>query len=166
MLFKGEFPVLGLTTQLQELSGYTGAGAGYTIQTQAFKPSTREVIDFPIPASAALSQYIYQAPFTTAVIGLRLNWVVQSTGASNLSVLRVVGDTVAPGAANGTTLILLQSAVTSMQGTANTRQNLALSTASGLPLVLSPGDQIAVFASATLAGLSGANLQIELAQIG
>jgi len=72
----------------------------------------------------------------------------------------------APAAANGTTIILLTSAVTSLQGTANTRQNLALSTAAGNPLVLNAGDQIAFFWSAATTGLAGCNVQIELSQLG
>src|SRR6266850_7032194 len=163
MLCRNENPVLGPLTQVNE-SGTLSTNS--TLVSSNFKPTSREFISFPVPASAALSQYLWQAPWSCQVVGIRLNWVVQSTGASNLSVLRVTADAVAPGAANGTTLILLQNAVTSMQGTANTRQNIALSVAAGNPLILNPGDQVAVFASATLVGLSGANLQIEIAQIG
>jgi len=167
MLFKGEFPVLGPTTQIQELSGYTGAGAGYTIALNAYKPGSREIIDYQLLANAgSAGQWVYQAPFTCQVIGLHINWTVQSTGASNLSIERITADAIAPAAANGTTIILLTSAVTSLQGTANTRQNLALSTASGNPTVLNPGDQIALFWSAATTGLAGCNVQIELAQIG
>ena len=165
MLFKGEFPVLGATTLEQELSGYTGAGAGYTIALNQYKPQTREIIDIPLAPAGVITQWAYQAPMTQQVIGIRINWTVQSTGAANLSVVRVTADALAPQAANGTTVILLTSAVVSLQGTANTRQNLALSTAAGQPLILNPGDQIGLFSSASAAGLV-ANLQIELAQIG
>ncbi len=165
MLFKGEFPVLGAATQIQELGLTPTSSSAQTLN--AFKPNSREILTVPlIVAAAASSQYVYQAPWTCQVVGIRLNWTVQSTGAANLSVLRVTADAVAPGAANGTTLILLTNAVASLQGTANTRQNLALSAAAGNPLILNAGDQIAIFESAATTGLAGAYVQVELSQIG
>jgi len=167
MLFRNENPNLGPSTQIQELSGYTGAGAGYTIATNNYKPGSREIIDYQLIAAGATGgQWVYQAPFACQVIGAHINWTVQSTGASNLSIERITADALAPAAANGTTIILLTSAVTSLQGTANTRQNLALSTAAGNPLVLNAGDQIAFFWSAATTGLAGCNVQIELSQLG
>ncbi len=167
MLFRNENPNLGPSTQIQELSGYTGAGAGYTIALNNYKPNSREIIDYQLIAAGATGgQWVYQAPFSCQVIGLHINWTVQSTSPSNLSIERITADALAPAAANGTTIILLTSAVTSLQGTANTRQNLALSVAAGNPLVLNPGDQIAFFWSAATTGLAGCNIQVELAQIG
>jgi len=160
-LFRDENPALGPTTTVKELSGYGSA----TPVVAYYKPGTREILDIPLAPAGTITQWAYQAPFTCQVVGMRLNWTVQSTGAANLSVVRVTADSLAPQAANGTTVILLTSAVVSLQGTANTRQNLTLSTASGSPLILNPGDQIGLFSSASAAGLVG-NLQIELAQIG
>jgi hypothetical protein len=165
MLFLGEFPVLGPNTKVQELSGYAGAPAGNPV-LNAFKPGTREVISVPLVAAATFSQYIFQAPWLCQVVGIRVNFTVQSTGAANMSIERIIGDTVAPGATNGTTIILLTNAVVTLQGTANTRQNVALSVAAGSPLVLNAGDQIALFNAATSAGLVGGYVQIEIAQIG
>lgn len=161
-LFKDENPALGPTTSVKEFSGY---GAGNPV-VNYFKPTTREVIQVQLPTTAASSgTWVYQAPWQCQVVGIRLNWAVQSTGAANLSIERITGDTIAPAAANGTTIILLTAAVASLQGTANTRQNLALSIAAGSPLVLNAGDQIALFTSASTAGLVG-YAQIEIAQIG
>jgi hypothetical protein len=160
-LFRDENPALGPLTTVKELSGY---GSGTPV-VNYFKPGTREICDIPLAPAGVITQWAYQAPFQSVVVGIRLNWTVQSTGAANLSIVRVTADALAPQAANGTTVILLTSAVVSLQGTANTRQNLTLSTAAGSPLVLNAGDQIGLFSSATAAGLV-ANLQIELAQIG
>ncbi|SRR6266576_6002797 len=162
MLFRNENPVLGPLTQINELGTLA---SNSTLLSNNFKPTSREVISFPIPASAVTTQWLWQAPWQCQVVAIRVNWAVQSTGASNLSVEKIATDTVAPAASNGTTIVLLSNAVISMQGTANTRQNIALSTASGA-LNLNAGDQIAVFASATLAGLVGAILQVEIAQLG
>lgn len=161
MLFKNENPVLGAGTKLTEFSGY---GAGQP-KSNAFKPTTRETLAIQIPATLT-SEYVFEAPWKCQVVAMHLNWTVQSTGASNLSVEKVTADGVAPAAANGTTLVLLTSAVVSLQGTANSRKELTLSTAAGSPLVLNAGDQIALFVSAAPAGLVGANLQIDIAQIG
>lgn len=164
MLFRNENPVLGPFTQINE-QGTLATNS--TLVSNNFKPSSREILSVPlIVAAAASSQYIFQAPWQCQVVGVRLNWTVQSTGASNLSVERITADAVAPAAANGTTIILLTAAAASLQGTANTRQNLALSTAAGNPLVLNAGDQIAIFESAATTGLAGAYVQVELAQIG
>jgi hypothetical protein len=160
-LFRDENPALGPTTSVKELSGY---GAGNPV-VNYFKPGTREILDIPLAPAGVITQWVYQAPFSCQVVGIRINWTVQSTGAANLSVERITADALAPQAANGTTVILLTSAVVSLQGAANTRQNLVLSTASGSPLILNAGDQIGLFSSASAAGLV-ANLQIELAQIG
>ena len=162
-LFRDENPALGPTTTVKELSGY---GAGTPV-INYFKPGTRDVIDYALLAAAATGgQWVYQAPFAAQVVGIHINWTVQSTGASNLSIEKITADAIAPAAANGTTIVLLTSAVTSLQGTANTRQNLALSTAAGSPLVLNAGDQVAFFWSAATTGLAGCNVQVELAQIG
>lgn len=161
-LFRDENPALGPSCSVKELSGY---GAGSPV-VNYFKPGTRETVSVPLPTTASSSgQWIFQAPWTCQVVGIRINWTVQSTGAANLSIERVIGDTVAPAAANGTTIILLSTGVISLQGTANTRQNVALSVAAGSPLILNAGDQIALFTSASTAGLVG-YVQVEVAQIG
>jgi|SRR6267378_251835 len=164
MIFRNEQLPLGAQTTINEQGTLA---SNTTLVNNNFKPSSREILSVPlIVAAGASSQYIFQAPWQCQVVAIRLNFTVQSTGASNLSVERITADAVAPGAANGTTIILLTSAVASLQGTANTRQNLALSTAAGLPLVLNAGDQIAIFESAATTGLAGAYVQVELAQIG
>jgi hypothetical protein len=162
-LFRDENPALGASTSVKELSGY---GAGNPT-VNYFKPTTREVIDVQLIANAgSAGMWVYQAPWACQVVGAHINWTAQSTGASNLSIEKITADALAPAAANGTTIVLLTNAVVSLQGTANTRQNLTLSSASGSPLVLNPGDQIALFWSAATTGLAGCNVQIELAQIG
>ena len=154
---------MGPTSTIQELSGY---GAGNPVANN-FKPTSREVIDVPVLAvAAAAGQYIFQAPWQCQVVGVRFNLTVISTGAATLSVERIIGDGVAPAAANGTTIILMTTATINLQSTVNTRQNVALSTAAGSPLILNAGDQLALFQSAASTGLAGANVQIEIAQIG
>jgi hypothetical protein len=161
-LFKDENPALGPLTTEKELSGY---GAGTPVVSY-FKPTTREFVSINLQAASATTQYLWQAPWTAQVIGIHFNCTT-AAGAGVLSVERIIGDTVAPAAANGTTIILLTAAtLTLTSATANTRQNLALSTAAGSPLVLNPGDQLAYFLSAAPTSLVGGNLQIELAQIG
>lgn len=161
-LFKDESPALGQFTTEKELSGY---GAGSPVVSY-FKPQTREIISVPLAAASGLTAYVYQAPFQCQVVGVHFNCTTVAA-AGVLSVERIIGDTVAPAAANGTTIILLTAATLTLSGaTANTRQNLALSVAAGSPLVLNAGDQIAYFLSAAPTNLVGGNLQIELAQIG
>jgi hypothetical protein len=167
MIFLGEFPVLGPKTLVQEVSGYAGSNypAAGQPSLQAFKPTTREPVQAALTATST-SGYMFQAPWQCQVIGIHYNCTTVG-GASNLSVERIIGDTVAPGAANGTTIILLTSAVLAVAGaTANTRQNLALSTAAGSPLILNAGDQIAYFLSAAPTGLVGGLIQVEIAQLG
>jgi hypothetical protein len=161
-LFRNENPNLGSTTTVQELSGY---GTGTPVVNN-FKPGTREVLSVPLAAASALTQYIFQAPWQCQVVGIRYNCTT-AAAAGVLSVERIIGDTVAPAAANGTTIILLTAATATLSGfTANTRQNLALSTAAGSPLILNAGDQVAYFLSAAPTSLVGGDLQIEIAQIG
>lgn len=160
-LFRNENPNLGPLTTVAELSGF---GAGNPILSN-FKPGTREIVSVPL-AIGATTQYVFQAPWQCQVVGLHYNCTT-AAGATNLSIERIIGDSVAPGAANGTTIILLSTGVLALAGfTANTRQNIALSVAAGSPLVLNAGDQIALFFSAALATAVGAYVQIELAQIG
>lgn len=160
-LFRNEGPNLGPGTTVFELSGY---GAGNPVQNN-YKPTTREIITVPLTIGAT-SQYVYQAPWSCQVIGIHYNCTT-AAGATNLSIERIIGDSVAPAAANGTTIILLSTGVLALAGfAANTRQNIALSVAAGSPLVLNAGDQIALFFSSALATAVGAYVQIELTQIG
>lgn len=161
-LFRDENPALGPTTSVKELSGY---GAGNPVVSY-FKPSTREFVTINLQAASPLTQYLFQAPWAAQVVGVHYNCTT-AAAAGVLSVERIIGDTVAPAAANGTTILLLTAATMTLSGfAANTRQNVALSTAAGSPLILNPGDQIAYFLSAAPTSLVGGNLQIELAQIG
>jgi hypothetical protein len=165
-LFRNEGPNLGPGTTVYELSGY---GTGTPIANN-FKPSTREIFSWNMSALANaagnLSGYIFQAPWSCQVVGVHFNCTT-AAAAGVLSVERIIGDTVAPGAANGTTIILLTSATMTLSGfTANTRQNVALSTAAGSPLILNPGDQLAYFLSAVPTSLVGGLLQIETQQLG
>lgn len=161
-LFKDENPQLGPQTSVKELTGY---GAGTPV-VNYFKPQTREVLSVPLVAASSVTAYVYQAPYTCQVVGIHFNCTT-AAAAGVLSVERIIGDTVAPAAANGTTIILLTAATLTLSGaTANTRQNLALSVAAGSPLILNAGDQIAYFLSTAPTSLVGGNIQIEIAQIG
>lgn len=161
-LFKDENPQLGPTTSVKEFSGYGAA----TPVVNYFKPQTREIISVPLAAASGVTAYVYQAPYACQVVGIHFNCTT-AAGAGVLSVERIIGDSVAPAAANGSTIILLTAATLTLSGaTANTRQNLALSVAAGSPLVLNAGDQIAYFLSTAPTSLVGGNLQIEIAQIG
>lgn len=163
-LFRNENPNLGAQTTVAELA-LNGVSNATTV-TNNFKPTTRECISVPLAAASAVTAYVYQAPWQCQVVGVHFNCTT-AAAAGVLSVERIIGDSVAPAAANGTTIILLTAATATLSGfTANTRQNLALSTAAGSPLILNAGDQIAYFLSAAPTSLVGGNLQIEIAQIG
>src|SRR6267142_1272958 len=156
MLFKNENPVLGPTSQITEV-GLTSTSST-ALATNSFKPTSREVVTVPLVAGA-LAQWACQ------VLAIRFNGTVVGA-AYNLSVEKINTDGVAPAAANAGTIVLLTNAVFALNTfTPNTWANIALSTASGA-LNLNPGDGIALFVSASDAGLVGAVVQIELAQIG
>jgi len=162
MLFKNENPVLGPTSQITEV-GLTSTSST-ALATNSFKPTSREVVTVPLVAGA-LAQWAYKAPWACQVLAIRFNGTVVGA-ASNLSVEKINTDGVAPAAANAGTIVLLTNAVFALNTfTPNTWANIALSTASGA-LNLNPGDGIALFVSASDAGLVGAVVQIELAQIG
>lgn len=163
-LFRNENPNLGPLTTVNEVA--LSNVSNTTTVSNNFKPSTREIISVPLAAASATSAYVYQAPWQCQVVGIHFN-ATTAASAGVLSVERIIGDSVAPAAANGTTIILLTAATATLSGfTANTRQNLALSVAAGSPLILNAGDQIAYFLSTAATALVGGNLQIELAQIG
>ncbi|SRR6266403_1752218 len=164
-LFRDENPALGPTTQVKELSGY---GAGTPV-VNYFKPGTREIIDVPLLSASTTPAnfWVYQGPFSSQFVGAHANFTVTSTsGTANL--VKITADGIAPSTAdNGTTVRNLLSAPMSLSGTANTRVNGSLnSAAAGSPLILNPGDQIAIQLGGTLTGLAGCNVQFELAQIG
>lgn len=161
MLFRNEAPNLGLQTTLQENSGY-GAGSP---KLNNYKPTTREMVDVTIQAAAQhVSQWVYQAPWKCQVIAIHENHTVASTSGT-LDVVKIMADSVAPAAANGTTIITMLTAPMSTAGVANTRQNLAL-TATAASLVLNPGDQLAVVAGGTATNYAGGIVQIEIVQLG
>jgi hypothetical protein len=163
MLFRNENPVLGPSTQVNE-QGTLASNS--TLVSNNFKPGTREIFSIPLAAASALTAYLFQAPWACQVVAIRYNCTT-AAAAGVLSVERIIGDAVAPAAANGTTIILLSAATATLSGfAANTRQNLALSVAAGNPLVLNAGDQIAYFLSTAPTSLVGGVLQIEVAQIG
>lgn len=161
-LFRDENPVLGPSTQVKELSGY---GAGNPV-VNYFKPCTREIIDFTMSSAAQhTTGWVFQAPWKCQVVGIHENHTVASTSGT-LDIVKIQADGVAPAAANGTTIISQLTAPMSTAGAANTRQNLALSTASGSPLVLNAGDQLAVVSGGTNTNYAGGSVQIEVSQIG
>ena len=160
-LFRDEAPALGQNFQVKELSGY---GAGTPV-TNYFKPCTREIVDVTMPTTAQhTTQWVYQAPWKCQVVGIHENHTVASASGT-LDVIRIQADGIAPAAANGTTLISMLTAPMSTAGTVNTRQNLALSTAAGNPLVLNAGDQLAVVSGGTVTQYAG-SVQIEVVQLG
>ena len=162
-LFRDEAPVLGQAIQVKELSGY---GAGTPV-TNYFKPTTRELVDVTMQAAGQhITQWVYQAPWKCQVVAVHENHTVASASGT-IDVVRIQADGVAPAAANGTTIIsMLGAGPMSTAGAANTRQNLALSTAAGLPLVLNAGDQLAVVAGGSNVGYAGGVVQIEITQLG
>jgi hypothetical protein len=161
-LFRDEAPVLGQAIQVKELSGY---GAGNPV-TNYFKPTTRELVDVTMQAAGQhVTQWIYQAPWKCQVVAIHENHTVASTSGT-IDVVRIQADGIAPAAANGTTIISMLTAPMSTAGAANTRQNLALSTASGNPLILNAGDQLAVVAGGSSVNYAGGVVQIEITQLG
>lgn len=161
-LFRDENPALGPTTSVKELSGY---GSGNPV-VNYFKPGTREIIAVTIStATQHATGWVFQAPWKCQVVAVHENHTVASTSGT-MDVVRIQADAVAPATANGTTIISMLTAPMSTAGTANTRQNLALSTASGSPLVLNAGDQLAFVTAGTATGYAGGVIQVEIAQIG
>src|SRR5271156_2022363 len=161
--FRDESPALGRLTTVAEISGYAGSNypAGGEPLQNYYKPTTREVLDVQFSVllnpSTNLTGYVYQAPWQCQVVGIHYNCTT-AAGAGVLSIERIIGDSVVPAAANGTTIILLTASTATLSGfAANTRQNLALSTAAGSPLVLNAGDQIAYFLSTSPTALVGGN---------
>ncbi len=166
MLFRNENSVLGPSSQINEFGTLS---TNSTLVSNNFKPVSREMLEIQfsatINAGANLSGYVYLAPWACQVVGVRYNCTV-AAGAGVLSIEKINADSVAPAAANGTTIVLLTAATMTLSGfTANTRQNPALSTASGA-LLLNAGDQIAFFLSAVPTSLVGGNVQVELVQLG
>lgn len=160
MLFKNENPVLGASTKLTEFSGY---GAGQP-KSNAFKPTTREVLTFQVPQSGT-AFWIFQAPWKCQVVAAHFNCT--TTGAAvTATVEKIQADGIAPAAANGGTIVNVLSSTIPMNPTANTRANFTPSTAAGSPAVLNAGDQLAVFLSGATTTLVGGNLQVEVVQIG
>ena len=160
-IFKNENPVLGAKTALTEYSGY---GSGNP-KAASYKPTTREIIQVPIQAASALSQWVFQAPWKCQVLGAHFNCTTAGA-AVTATVEKIMADGVAPAAANGTTIINVLASTVPMNPTANTRANFAPSTAAGSPAILNAGDQLAVFLSGAPTALVGGLLQIEIAQIG
>lgn len=162
-LFSNEAPILGAGTTLAEVG--LGPTSSSTQVGHAYKPTTRELVDVTIQAAAQhVSQWIYQAPFKCQVVAIRENHTVASSSGT-LDVVKIMADAVAPATANGTTIISQLTGPLSTAGTANTRQNLALSSATGNPSILNPGDQLAVVAAGTATGYAGGILQIEIVQL-
>jgi len=164
MLFKGEFPVLGPTSQIQE-NGTLASNT--TLVLNSFKPTSREFVTVTQLAAASLAnEWIYTAPWACQVVAVRCNFTVTSTSGT-LNIIKITGDTIAPSTAdNAGTVRNIVNAPLSLSGVANTRVNGVMNTASGNPTVLSAGDQLAYQLAGTLTGLVGLTFQVELAQIG
>lgn len=166
-LFRDENPALGPTTQVKELSGYGTA----TPLVSYLKPTTREMVDLQLsvitnPSGTALVGWIYQAPWKCQVIAVHENHTTAAAASTTVDIIRIQADSVVPATANGTTLISMLAAPLSLAGTANTRQNPALSAAAGSPTVLNAGDQLAFVINQAPTGLAGCNVQVEITQIG
>lgn len=163
-LFSRENPVLGPGTTLVEQANVNTSVTSTTVS--AFKPTTREIIDVTMQAAGQhITQWIYQAPWKCQVVAVHENHTVASASGT-LDVVRIQADSVAPTTANGTTIISMLTTPMSTAGSANTRQNLALSAASGSPLILNPGDQLALVAGGSNTSYAGGIVQIEISQLG
>jgi hypothetical protein len=166
-LFRDENPNLGPLTTVKELSGF---GTGTPLVSN-FKPTTREMVDLQLsiitnPSGTALVGWLYQAPWKCQVIAVHENHSTAAAASTTVDIIRVQADGVAPATANGTTLISVLAAPISLAGTANTRQNVALSVAAGSVFVLNAGDQLCYVINQAPTGLAGCNVQVEIAQIG
>lgn len=168
-LFRSESPNLGPTTTVQELSGF---GAGNPI-TSNFKPTTREIVSFSqTSATVPATQYVFVAPWQCQVLAVRISLQTLSTSGT-LAVVKVpqaslpLAPTTAVGT-SGVVNILNTSNVNIGSGgiTVNSTNLPALNGGSGSPLVLNPGDQLALQFASTLTSLAGLYVQIEIAQIG
>lgn len=164
-LFRNESPNLGASTSVQEVGASSTSTA--TLVTSNYKPFTREMVDFQLSAvantAANLTGWVYTAPFACQVIAIRYNAAVVSSAATAvLDIQKIVADAVAPG--SGTTLLASTYNLDTATA-ANTRVNIPL-TATAASLVLKAGDQIAFNINTAPTALAGANVQIEIAQIG
>lgn len=159
-LFRNENPALGPSTTVQELAGY---GAGNPVASN-FKPTTRETLQVYVPTTAASSgTYFFQAPWACQVVAIHFNCSVISTGAATGLIEKITADAVAP-AASGTSIAGLHTALDIHGATVNTRVNITL-TSTAASLLMNAGDQLALFTSASTAGISG-YFQVEVVQIG
>jgi hypothetical protein len=165
-LFRNENPILGPQTGLTELSGF---GTGTPVSA-VYKPTTREILSFQqgsatVPSAA---QYVFVAPWQCQVLAMKTTFSTASSSGT-LDLRKVIQSALplAPStAANGSTVFELLASTLSLSGTANTTGVASLTTASGSPLILQAGDQLALLFGGTLTGLVGSYTQIEIAQIG
>lgn len=162
MLFRNEYPNLGPATTVNE----GGLIAASNAKTGSFdyKPTTREIVSLQVPTTAASSgTYFYEAPWKCQVVAIHFNQTVISTGAATGLVEKISADSVVP-AASGTNITPLHTAVDLHGGTINTRVEVAIS-ATLTGATLNPGDQLALFTSASTAGLAG-YFQVDIVQLG
>jgi len=164
-LFRDENPALGAQVTVKEISGF---GSGNPV-VNYFKPQTREYISFiQGQATVPATQFVFVAPFACQVVSVKATWTVVSTSGT-LQVVKFQQASLpsAPStAANGTTIVNLLSSTINLAGTVNTTNVGSLSSASGSPLVLATGDQIALQFGGTMTGQAGLLVQVEIAQIG
>ena len=162
-LFRGENPNLGTSTTVSEVGASSTSTT--TLVSSDFKPMTREMIDYTMAtATQHATGWLYLAPWKCKVVAVRENHTAASA-TGTLDVVKIVSDAVAPAAANGTTILTMLTTPMSTAGTANTRQNLALTT-TVTSLTLNAGDQLAIVTGGSNVGYTGGNVQVEVTQIG
>ena len=129
MLFRNENPVLGPSTQENELGTLA---TNSTLVSNNFKPTSREFVTVTqLTAASLANEWIYIAPWACQVVAVRANFTVTSTSGT-LNIVKISGDTIAPSTAdNAGTVRNIVSAPLSLSGTANTRINGAMNTAAG-----------------------------------
>jgi len=164
-LFRNESPNLGSLTTIQEVGASATSTATLVISNN--KPTTREIISVPLSAvtntAANLTSWVYTAPWKCQVVAIRYNAAVVSSAATAvLDIQKITADGVAPG--SGTTLLAATYNLDTAT-VANTRVNIGLTTTAA-SLVLNAGDQIAYNINTAPTALAGANVQIEIVQIG
>lgn len=163
-LFRNESPNLGPATTVQETANISTSNT--TTAQNNYKPTTREIVDITMQSNTQhITQWFYVAPWKCQVIAVRENHTVASSSGT-LDVVKIMADGVAPATANGTTIISMLTGAMSTAGTANTRQNLALTTATGNPTILNPGDQLALIAAGSNTSYAGGIVQVEIQQLG
>lgn len=164
MLFKGEFPVLGPATSIQELSG---VGSGLPV-LNAYKPITREIVNQSINVlsntTGNLTGFLWRAPWQAAIIQIGFIAEVKASVSTTLQIYKVPYASQPEAISSGATL--LAAALNIDTGIVNDTWIFPALTATAASLQFGAGDLLGFVLSTSPTSLAGGLLQVELQQIG